>query len=74
MQNADRGPERLSGLCGSVVGVALGGNAQADVFLAGPLGVSVSANAAWVGGRSLVLPGGVAVMVVAGPVLRWSDK
>ena len=61
-------------LCGRVVGVALGGHAQADVYVAGPLGVSVSANADWVGGSSLVIPGGVAVLVLAGPVLRWSDK
>jgi len=59
-------------LCGRVVGVALGGHAQADVYVAGrPLGISVSANADWVGGSSLVIPGGVAVMVLAGPVLRW---
>jgi hypothetical protein len=61
-------------LCGRVVGVALGGHAQADVYVAGPLGVSVSANADWVGGSSLVIPSGVAVMVLAGPVLRWSDQ
>jgi hypothetical protein len=61
-------------LCGRVVGVALGGYAQADVYFAGPLGVSVSANVAWIGGRSLVLPGGVAALVVAGPALRWSAK
>ena len=61
-------------LCGRVVGVAPGGHVQTDVYFAGPLGVSVSANVDWVGGRSLVLPGGVAVMVVAGPVLRWSAK
>jgi hypothetical protein len=60
--------------CGRVVGVAPGGHAQTDVYFAGPLGVSVSANVDWVGGRSLLLPGGVAVMVVAGPVLRWSAK
>ena len=59
-------------LCGRVVGVALGGHVQADVYVAGrPLGISVSANADWVGGSSLVIPGGVAVMVLAGPVLRW---
>jgi hypothetical protein len=61
-------------LCGPVVGVAPGAHAQTNMYVAGPLGVSVSANVAWVGGRSLVLPGGVAAMVVAGPVLRWSAK
>jgi hypothetical protein len=38
------------------------------------MGVSVRANIDWVGGRSLVLPGGVAAMVTAGPVLRWISK
>ena len=61
-------------LCGRVVGVAPGGHAQADVYAAGPLGVSVSANVDWIGGRSRVLPGGLAAMIVAGPVLRWRDK
>jgi hypothetical protein len=61
-------------LCGRVVGVAPGGHAQADVYVAGPLGVSVSANVDWIGGRSRVLPGGVAAMIVAGPVLRWRSK
>jgi hypothetical protein len=61
-------------LCGRVVGVAPGGHAQADVYVAGPLGVSVSANVDWIGGSSAVLPGGVAVMVVAGPVLRWRSR
>jgi hypothetical protein len=61
-------------LCGRVVGVAPGGHAQADVYLSGPVGVSVSANVDWIGGSSAVLPGGVAAMVVAGPVLRWSAK
>lgn len=58
-------------LCGRIAGVALGGHAQTDVYIAGPLGISVSANVDWVGGRSLVLPGGWVVMVVAGPVIRW---
>ncbi|HZH99231.1 MAG TPA: hypothetical protein VEX38_09690 [Fimbriimonadaceae bacterium] len=61
-------------LCGRVAGVAPGGHAQADVYFAGPLGVSVSANVDWIGGRSLVLPGGVAAMIVAGPVLRWRSR
>lgn len=61
-------------LCGRVVGLSPGGHAQTNVYFAGRLGVSVSANIGWVGGRSLVLPGGVAAMIVAGPVLRWSAK
>jgi len=58
-------------LCGPVVGLAPGGHAQVNVYFAGRLGVSVRANVDWVGGQSLVLPGGVAAMLVAGPVLRW---
>lgn len=53
-------------LCGRVVGLSPGGHAQANVYFAGPWGVSVSANLDWIGGKSLVLPGGVAAMVVAG--------
>ncbi|HTE19598.1 MAG TPA: hypothetical protein VK689_14615 [Armatimonadota bacterium] len=61
-------------LCGRVVGVAPGGHAQAEVYFAGPLGVSVSADVDWIGGNSAVLPSGVAAMVVAGPVLRWRSE
>jgi hypothetical protein len=61
-------------LCGRVVGLAPGGHAQVNLYVAGRLGVSVRANVDWVGGQSLVLPGGVAAMLVAGPVLRWSSK
>lgn len=61
-------------LCGRVAGLSPGGQAQANAFFAGPLGVSVSGYVNWVGGSSLVLPGGVAAMVVAGPVLRWDSK
>jgi hypothetical protein len=61
-------------LCGRVVGLAVGGHFQADVYLAEPLGVSVSANVDWIGGSSRVLPGGVAAMVVAGPVFRLSSR
>lgn len=61
-------------LCGRVAGLAPGGHAQAEVYFAGPLGMSVSGHVDWVGGSSLVLPGGLAVMVVAGPVLRWRAK
>jgi hypothetical protein len=61
-------------LCGRVVGVGPGGHAQIDVYFAGSLGVSVSANLDWLGGSSLLLPGNVAAMVFAGPVFRWSPK
>ncbi len=60
--------------CGRVVGLSPGGHAQADVYFADPLGVSVDAGVAWLGGRSLLLPGGFSVMVVVGPVLRWRSK
>ncbi|WP_272419504.1 hypothetical protein [Polyangium jinanense] len=61
-------------LCGRVVGLAPGGHALANVYFAGPVGVSVSANVDWVGGQSAVLPGGWAAMFVAGPVFRWRSK
>lgn len=61
-------------LCGHVAGMGIGGHAQANTYVAGPLGVSVGANFDWVGGSSLVLPGYVSVIVVVGPVLRWSIK
>jgi hypothetical protein len=56
--------------CGRVVGIAPGGHAQADWYFSGPLGVSVSANVDWAGGDSRILPGGLVVMVTAGPTLR----
>jgi hypothetical protein len=61
-------------LCGRVVGLAPGGHAQMNMYLAGTFGVSLRANIDWVGGRSLVLPGGVAAMVTAGPMFRWISK
>jgi hypothetical protein len=61
-------------LCGRVAGLAPGGHAQVNVYLVGPWGLSVSGNVDWIGGKSLVLPGGLAAMVVAGPVLRWRLK
>ena len=61
-------------VCGRVAGVAPGGHAQADVYFAGPLGISVSANVDWIGGRSRVVPEGVAAMIAAGPVFRWRTQ
>lgn len=61
-------------LCGRVVGIAPGGHAQAQIYMAGPFGISLRANVDWIGGRSLVLPGGLASMLVIGPVLRWKSK
>lgn len=61
-------------LCGRVVGIAPGGHAMANLFVSERWGMSLSANLDWVGGRSLVLPGGISAMLVAGPVLRWESK
>lgn len=58
-------------LCGRVAGIGFGGYGRVSVFLAGPLGLSVNANVDWLGGSSAILQGGAAVMVVAGPVIRW---
>lgn len=59
--------------CARVVGLSPGAYLHATLFT-GPVGLSVSASIEWVGGRSDVLPGGVAAMVVAGPVLRWTTR
>lgn len=61
-------------VCGPVIGIAPGGRAQADYYLTGPLGVSITASVDWIGGSSLVLPGGIAGMVVAGPIFRVTSK
>jgi hypothetical protein len=61
-------------LCGRVAGLSPGGQVQASLYFTGPLGASVSVNVDWVGGNSRILPGGVAAMVVAGPVFRWNVK
>lgn len=61
-------------ICPRVEGAAPGGHAQADWYFVGPLGVSLSANVAWYGGSSRVLPGSAAVMVTAGPILRLEAK
>ncbi len=61
-------------VCGRSAGLAPGGHTAATFYFAGPLGVAINAHAAWVGGNSLVLPGGVAVVVVAGPALRWRSE
>ncbi|MFO0762479.1 MAG: hypothetical protein U0359_38930 [Byssovorax sp.] len=58
-------------LCGRVVGLGPGGHAEGSYYFWGPLGLWIHANFAWMGGKSSVLPSGVAGMVVVGPVLRW---
>ncbi len=60
--------------CGRVAGVGGGARAQVNVYFAGPFGVAVQGSIEWVGGRSYVLPGGPAAIIVAGPVLRWRSE
>lgn len=60
--------------CGRLFGLSPGGHAQVNAHVTESLGLSVSANVDWVGGISLVFPGAMAAMVVAGPVLRWSEE
>jgi hypothetical protein len=61
-------------ICNHVAGIAPGGHAEAEWFFSDPLGVSVSANVDWAGGGSRVLPGGLVMMVTAGPVLRLQTR
>lgn len=61
-------------LCQRVEGAAPGGHAQTDWYFAEPFGISLSANLAWYGGSSLILPGNMAAMVTAGPTLRMETK
>ncbi len=67
-------PACAYGYCGRAVGLGLGGHVQGNLYVAGPLGVSVSANLDWVGGSSFVLAGGLAGMMMIGPVIRWDTK
>lgn len=64
-------------LCGRVVGLAPGLDAAVDWFstlLSGALGVRAAASVGWYGGASVVLPGGLAVMVTAGPIVRIGGR
>ncbi len=61
-------------ICRRVEGLAPGAHSQIEWYFAEPLGVAVSANVAWYGGKSVVLPGNGALMVTAGPVLKWEAK
>lgn len=56
--------------CARLKGVSPGARAQMDLYFLGPLGLSLSVSVAWLSG-SVVLPSGVAVSGLAGPVLRW---
>jgi hypothetical protein len=61
-------------VCGRVAGLGPGGQAQLNLFLYGQVGLSANGYVNWLGGRSQALPGGVAAMVVAGPVIRWDSR
>lgn len=59
-------------LCGRVVGLGPGAHAQIELYLTSSFGASLSANLDWLGGSSVLLPGSVAAMVLAGPIFRWT--
>ncbi|WP_437910550.1 hypothetical protein WME95_22730 [Sorangium sp. So ce327] len=61
-------------ICDRVMGVAPGGRAQSDWYFAGRLGASTSVNVDWAGGSSRVLPGGMVLMVTAGPIWRFGGE
>lgn len=61
-------------LCGRVTGLAPGVQVATNLYVAPKLGISLNASLDWVGGNSLVLPGGWAARVVVGPVIRWSAR
>lgn len=58
-------------LCGRVIGVAPGARAKVSYFMWESIGLAVNADIGWYGGRSLVLPDGLAFMGIVGPVFRW---
>jgi hypothetical protein len=60
--------------CGHVVGLSPGGQAQASIYFADPLGASISVNVDWIRGKSIELPDNVAGMILVGPIIRWSSK
>jgi hypothetical protein len=60
--------------CSRVVGISMGGHAQLDAYVAGAFGLSANVSVDWIGGDSVVLPGGVVVTAAAGPIFRWSAQ
>lgn len=60
--------------CNRVVGISAGGHAQLDAYVLGSFGLSANVNLDWIGGNSVVLPGGLAVTAAAGPIVRWGSK
>ena len=59
--------------CARLRGLAPGGRAQVELYFIGPLGLSLSASADWLTG-SAVLPGGLALSAMAGPIVTWGGK
>lgn len=61
-------------LCGRVVGVAPGVRMRISYFpfeTTEWFGAALTGDVGWYGGDSLVLPGGLAATLVAGPAIRW---
>lgn len=61
-------------LCSRVVGIAIGGYAQVDAYLAARFGLSATVNVDWIGGNSVVLPGNLLITAAAGPIVRWGAR
>lgn len=60
--------------CRRALGAAPGVHTQLDWYFARFLGGSLSANVAWYGGSSSVLPDNPAVMITAGPIVRLEGR
>ncbi|MEZ4302185.1 MAG: hypothetical protein R3B70_45075 [Polyangiaceae bacterium] len=60
-------------LCARIRGLSPAIRVQVDFYFAGPLGVSVGGSVDWLTG-SEVLPDGVLVSAMAGPVIKWGDR
>jgi len=59
--------------CTRVVGIGLGGHARVSFYFAGPLGLALWGGVDWIGGSSVILPGGVVATIAAGPLVRWRN-
>lgn len=59
--------------CARLTGSSPGVVAQVDYYFHDPLGVSAITTVDWLTGSD-VLPAGVAVTMLVGPVLKWSDE
>jgi hypothetical protein len=60
--------------CGRALGISPGGHAQASWYIGERFGLTMSGSVGWVGGTSGPLHDGIAAMLVAGPLLRWSVR